>query len=178
MNQECYECGEVCGENPVEYRDGVYCDDCSSDKLGTCDKCGDMLHEDDVNWKGEKMFCEGFCDECYEDEKEEDFVLKCGCVVIRNSREHDECRSDENGENWICADCYNGEYDETYVTGIVCRKYCLTLEPHTMAEHLDIANPIHKCEGEHKKWFARAVAMGVKIMERKKKNWFLNATTK
>lgn len=37
---------------------------------------------------------------------------KCGCVITRNSKEHDECRCDDDGENWICADCYNGEYDE------------------------------------------------------------------
>jgi len=40
------------------------------------------------------------------------FETKCGCVIQRNSREHDECRCDEDGENWICAGCYNGEYDE------------------------------------------------------------------
>ena len=40
------------------------------------------------------------------------FETKCGCVIQRNSREHDECRCDNNGENWICADCYNGEYEE------------------------------------------------------------------
>lgn len=31
---------------------------------------------------------------------------------MRNSSEHNECVCDENGENWICADCYKGEYDE------------------------------------------------------------------
>ena len=40
------------------------------------------------------------------------FETKCGCVIQRNSREHDECRCDEDGENWICAGCYSGEYDE------------------------------------------------------------------
>ena len=37
---------------------------------------------------------------------------KCGCVIRRDSREHDECRCDDNGDNWICADCYKGEYDK------------------------------------------------------------------
>ena len=37
---------------------------------------------------------------------------KCGCRIIINSRDHDECRCDGDGENWICADCYDGEYDE------------------------------------------------------------------
>ena len=37
---------------------------------------------------------------------------KCGCKIIINSRDHDECRCDIFGENWICADCYNGEYDD------------------------------------------------------------------
>ena len=36
----------------------------------------------------------------------------CGCAVIKDSREHDECRCDDEGRNWICADCYAGEYDE------------------------------------------------------------------
>jgi hypothetical protein len=37
---------------------------------------------------------------------------KCGCEIITNSREHDECRCDDDGENWICSECYKGEYDE------------------------------------------------------------------
>lgn len=37
---------------------------------------------------------------------------KCGCGIIRDSRQHDEARCDNNGENWICADCYQGEYDD------------------------------------------------------------------
>lgn len=37
---------------------------------------------------------------------------KCGCVIKRDSKEHDECRCDDNGENWICAGCYSGEYDD------------------------------------------------------------------
>lgn len=36
----------------------------------------------------------------------------CGCDVVRDSREHDECLSDKNGENWVCGDCYQGEYDK------------------------------------------------------------------
>jgi hypothetical protein len=45
---------------------------------------------------------------CYECKLE----TKCGCEIIINSREHDECRCDDDGENWICSECYNGEYDE------------------------------------------------------------------
>ena len=37
---------------------------------------------------------------------------KCGCVIMRDSKKHDECICDNNGENWICAGCYCGEYDE------------------------------------------------------------------
>ena len=37
---------------------------------------------------------------------------KCGCIIMRDSKKHDECRCDNNGENWICAGCYCGEYDE------------------------------------------------------------------
>ena len=37
---------------------------------------------------------------------------KCGCVIMRDSKKHDECCCDNNGENWICAGCYCGEYDE------------------------------------------------------------------
>jgi len=44
--------------------------------------------------------------------EEETLKTKCGCVIIINSREHNECRCDDDGENWICADCYKGEYDE------------------------------------------------------------------
>jgi hypothetical protein len=47
--------------------------------------------------------------------EEETLKTKCGCVIIINSREHNECVCDDDGENWICADCYKGEYetDET-----------------------------------------------------------------
>jgi hypothetical protein len=54
--------------------------------------------------------------EKFGDEEEPDEALletKCGCKIIINSREHDECRCDGDGENWICADCYDGEYDES-----------------------------------------------------------------
>ena len=59
-------------------------------------------------------FCDdnGIC-EIYDDELEEYLETKCGCQIIINSREHDECRCDADGENWICADCYDGEYDES-----------------------------------------------------------------
>jgi hypothetical protein len=52
------------------------------------------------------------------------FETKCGCVIQRNSREHDECRCDEDGENWICAGCYNGEYDEEEAEPECCGKHC------------------------------------------------------
>ena len=54
--------------------------------------------------------------EKFGDEREPDnefLETKCGCEIIINSREHDECRCDGDGENWICADCYDGEYDES-----------------------------------------------------------------
>ena len=39
----------------------------------------------------------------------------------------------------------------TIVTGIVCNSCGLTADPHTVEEHLDKNNPIHKCAGGHKK---------------------------
>ena len=36
----------------------------------------------------------------------------CGCSVVRDSREHDEAICDENGENWMCRNCYDGRYEE------------------------------------------------------------------
>jgi len=36
----------------------------------------------------------------------------CDCDIVRDSREHDECLCDKNGENWVCGDCYQGEYDK------------------------------------------------------------------
>lgn len=35
--------------------------------------------------------------------------------------------------------------DETIVENIVCRSCNNTLPPHTVKEHLDVNNPIHKC---------------------------------
>lgn len=68
----------------------------------------------------------------------------CGCLIIRDSREHDECRCDSDGNNWICADCYGGQYDcyfvpcnhcgigvdneGNYLTGDICPD-CMELFP-------------------------------------------------
>jgi len=46
---------------------------------------------------------------------------KCGCKIIKDSKKHNECRCDEDGENWICANCYAGEYDDKPEC---CGKHC------------------------------------------------------
>jgi hypothetical protein len=118
--KECCNCWEF-GD------DGCTCDchsvDPDEEENHTCHLCGyecaDMVYPD----KEETPFC----DKCWIKEQldinsiyyagdynEDDEFLetKCGCEIIVNSREHDECRCDDDGENWICCKCYNGEYDE------------------------------------------------------------------
>jgi len=61
-------------------------------------------------------------DEVYNGKSEFKFVADgCGCEFFKNSKEHDECRSDKNGENWICGDCYQGEYDKECAH---CGEFC------------------------------------------------------
>ena len=50
------------------------------------------------------------CEDCF-DCNMNCVPTECGCLIIRDSRDHDECRCDDDGNNWICADCYDGEYD-------------------------------------------------------------------
>lgn len=45
----------------------------------------------------------------------------CDCDVVKDSREHDECLCDKNGENWVCGDCYQGEYDKECAH---CGEFC------------------------------------------------------
>ena len=61
-------------------------------------------------------------DAVYNGKSEFKFVADgCGCEFFKNSREHDECRSDKDGENWICGDCYQGEYDKECAH---CGEFC------------------------------------------------------
>ena len=77
-----------------------------------CEACGDRDYFRLTLLDG-VMRCSFCVDDYYHcDDEEELLETKCGCDIIINSREHDECRCDDDGENWICGDCYNGEYDE------------------------------------------------------------------
>lgn len=51
-------------------------------------------------------------EEYEEGEEEPEIKTKCGCRIIRDSKEHDGCVCDDEGENWICENCYKGEYDK------------------------------------------------------------------
>jgi len=76
------------------------------------DEC--ICDKDGENWICADCY-NGEYDEEEEEEEEEGLDLlktKCGCDIIKNTREHDECICDKDGKNWICGDCYNGEYDE------------------------------------------------------------------
>lgn len=99
---EC-EMKKWCENNNHDYNDyddsrriGVYNN--NIDDNWTCEYCGDKINNEIKNCgcKWETGYLE----------------TKCGCEIIVNSREHDECRCDDDGENWICSECYNGEYDE------------------------------------------------------------------
>ena len=48
-------------------------------------------------------------DEDEDEDKEESNLIKtkCGCKIIKDSKKHDLCVCDDNGENWVCADCYS-----------------------------------------------------------------------
>jgi hypothetical protein len=109
-------------ELPVGGNEEILCEDdhgipCVYDEedgwVALCDSC---------------VECGYFADECYcmeceeeenEDEEEEEeeegldlLKTKCGCEIIKNTPAHDDCICDKDGNNWICADCYDGEYDE------------------------------------------------------------------
>lgn len=90
-------CG-ICGAENDRTKNGKPC--MEIDGKGACLKCVISSSNKDS---------EEFGEECEEENKLE---TKCGCEITINSREHNECRCDDDGENWICADCYNGEYDE------------------------------------------------------------------
>lgn len=91
-NHTCHLCGYECA-------DMVYPD---KEETPFCDKCWikEQLDINSIYYAGDY------------NEDDEFLETKCGCEIIVNSREHDECRCDEDGENWICSNCYNGEYDE------------------------------------------------------------------
>jgi hypothetical protein len=82
----CDVCYEEC--------DDEWCEVCKAN-VWSCEYCGDKINND-IKKCGCKCKLE----------------TKCGCEIIVNSREHDECRCDDDGENWICSECYKGEYDE------------------------------------------------------------------
>lgn len=122
----CKSCNEECKKIDA----AVWCD------CGECAKCRPDLHKKENECV--KCGCYNLtefkkvehkhihCLDCYrqvrnakqkesrKQKKQKKAILetKCGCHIIINSREHDECRCDDDGENWICGDCYNGEYDE------------------------------------------------------------------
>ena len=91
-NHTCHLCGYECA-------DMVYPD---KEETPFCDKCWikEQLDINSIYYAGDY------------NEDDEFLETKCGCEIIVNSREHDECRCDDDGENWICSECYNGEYDE------------------------------------------------------------------
>jgi len=74
---------------------------------------------------------------CKYDIDDEFLETKCGCEIIVNSREHDECRCDDDGENWICSECYNGEYDENDESPCPC-EYCGKIHPFSECEEEEV----------------------------------------
>lgn len=88
-----------------------------------------------------------------EQEQEETLETICGCVIVYNSRDHDECRCDDDGLNWICADCYKGEYEEEEQEDEeepeCCGKHCgstknLKLGLAFNPDHYGNVNPMYK----------------------------------
>lgn len=84
---------------------------------------------------------------------------KCGCVIRRDSKEHDECRCDDDGENWICADCYNGEYDDEedseYMLELIECHGCDIEKPRKDMHWNTIGSYSHlckECEAQHVIW--------------------------
>lgn len=88
---KCYYCDEMkeCRNRPVGF-------------ITICDECdNESVKSDSFSVAIEPL-----------EEEEEVLETKCGCIIVLNTKEHDECRCDDDGENWICGDCYDGEYDE------------------------------------------------------------------
>jgi len=121
---EC-EMKKWCENNNHDYNDyddsrriGVYNN--NIDDNWTCEYCGDKINNEIKNCgcKWETGYLE----------------TKCGCEIIVNSREHDECRCDDDGENWICSECYNGEYDENDESPCPC-EYCGKIHPFSECEY-------------------------------------------
>ena len=69
-------------------------------------------HIEDIWDKNEDRF-QDLSEDSKEEEEDEDeeepnlIKTKCGCKIIRDSKKHDLCVCDDNGENWVCADCYS-----------------------------------------------------------------------
>ena len=99
QNHICNECGV---ERVVDDEDNI-CQTCyhKSCDEGECYCCyGDDEDEDD---------------EDEDDEDDVDIVFKCSrcdVAIIRNSEEHDNCRSNEDGDVWWCMYCNRKEDDE------------------------------------------------------------------
>jgi len=67
-----------------------------------------------------------------------------GRWVKKNEEEVEEWEEDTDEEDF-------DDFGDTVIRGIVCNRCGLTLEDHTVMEHLDITCSIHRCEGGHKK---------------------------
>ena len=104
----CDVCYEEC--------DDEWCEVCKAN-VWECKYCGDKINNEIKDCGCNNTYdttacpCE-YCDKIHPFSDCEYLETKCGCEIITNSREHDECRCDDDGENWICSDCYKGEYDE------------------------------------------------------------------
>lgn len=104
----CDVCYEEC--------DDEWCEVCKAN-VWECKYCGDKINNEIKDCGCNNTYdttacpCE-YCDKIHPFSECEYLETKCGCEIITNSREHDECRCDDDGENWICSDCYKGEYDE------------------------------------------------------------------
>jgi len=102
--------------------------DFGTEQKPLCGICGCACPEQACNWcengtLNNDVICMK-CDEKYEyDDENDSYELKmtaetmitfdgCGCSVVRDSKDHDEAICDDNGENWMCGNCYDGRYDE------------------------------------------------------------------
>ncbi len=98
-------------------------------KCGKCGKC--EIHDPDMEnsyygcWDCDTMYCGDCehdieCEDCLEYHcPKEDCVceiipcIKCDCNnITKNSTDYYAMKCDDNGENFICDICYEGEYDE------------------------------------------------------------------
>lgn len=167
---ECCECKCVeCG-NEIDFKDDYdYDDDTGFYHCGACmpeedqaEKCCECCEKPFNNTRNKNAGC---CDCVYNDDgtitllkdwaiikkdesdDEETLKTRCGCVIVYNSRDHNECRCDDDGLNWICADCYKGEYDEEEPE--CCGKHCgstknLKLGLAFNPDHYGNVNPMYK----------------------------------